>query len=181
MRVRRTDLTSFGTLPLSVSSVPGLVQSSHRHHSRRRTRIAPTCRGALRSYMQALAYGRNLGRCVSSNSSNPRHMHSTTDQNTHTMTDDLSPFPPIARPSCLQGYLDYKKPEISKRSVSVSYLGGPIKKPSENAQCPFLIFARKSQTFPRTLGVRFLIIKKRETPKTLCFLCRTFLIVEVPL
>ena len=34
---------------------------------------------------------------------------------------------------------------------------------------------------PRTLGVRFWIIKKRETPKTLCFLCRTFLIVQVPL
>ena len=34
---------------------------------------------------------------------------------------------------------------------------------------------------PRTLGVRFFIIKKRETPKTLCFLCRTFLIIEVPL
>ena len=34
---------------------------------------------------------------------------------------------------------------------------------------------------PRTLGVRFLIIKKRETPKTLCFLCRTFLVIEVPL
>ena len=34
---------------------------------------------------------------------------------------------------------------------------------------------------PRTLGVRFLIIKKRETPKTLCFLCRPFLIIEVPL
>ena len=93
--------------------------------------------------------------------------------------------------SMIQGYLDYKKPEISKRSVSVSYLGGPIKKLSENARCPFLIFARKSLNFsgfarkslkfPRTLGVRFLIIKKRETPKTLCFLCRTFLIVEVPL
>ena len=101
-------------------------------------------------------------------------------------------------PSTVQGYLDYKKPEISKRSVSVSYLGGPIKKLSENARCPFLDCARKSLNFarkslnfsdfarkspksPRTLGVRFLIIKKRETPKTLCFLCRTFLIVEVPL
>ena len=89
-------------------------------------------------------------------------------------------------------------PEISKRPVSVSYLGGPIKKLSENARCPFLIFARKSLNFarkslnfsdfarkslksPRTLGVRFLIIKKRETPKTLCFLCRTFLVIEVPL
>ena len=33
------------------------------------------------------------------------------------------------------------------------------------------LFIKKA---PRTLGVRFLIIKKRETPKTLCFLCRTF-------
>ena len=97
----------------------------------------------------------------------------------------------------IQGYLDYKKPEISKRSVSVSYLGGPIKKLSENARCPFLNYARKSLNFarkplnfcdfarkslksPRTLGVRFLIIKKRETPKTLCFLCRTFLIRGTP-
>ena len=30
-------------------------------------------------------------------------------------------------------------------------------------------------------GVRFFIIKKRETPKTVCFLCRPFLVVEVPL
>ena len=51
------------------------------------------------------------------------------------------------------------------------------------------------RTSAETLGVRFLIIKKsrersvsvfiiikkRGTPKTLCFLCRTFLIVEVPL
>ena len=44
------------------------------------------------------------------------------------------------------------------------------------------------RTSAETLGVRFLIVKTvprtlgvRETPKTLCFLCRTFLIVEVPL
>ena len=49
----------------------------------------------------------------------------------------------------LQGYLDYKKLEISKRSVSVSYLGGPIKKLSENARCPFLNYARKSLNFAR--------------------------------
>ena len=100
--------------------------------------------------------------------------------------------------SDVQGYLYYKKPEISKRSVSVSYLGGPIKKLSENARCSFLNYARESLNFarkslnfsdfarkslksPRTLGVRFLIIKKLETPKTLCFLCRPFLVIEVPL
>jgi hypothetical protein len=40
----------------------------------------------------------------------------------------------------VQGYLVYKKPEISKRSVSVSYLGGPMKKLSENARCPFVTY-----------------------------------------
>ena len=40
----------------------------------------------------------------------------------------------------LQGYLVHKEPEFSKRSVSVSYLGGPIKKLSENARCPFLTY-----------------------------------------
>ena len=49
----------------------------------------------------------------------------------------------------LQGYLYYKKPEISKRSVSVSYLGGHIKKLSENARCPFLNYARKPLNFAR--------------------------------
>ena len=43
-------------------------------------------------------------------------------------------------PTILQGYLYYKKPEISKRSVSVSYLGGPIKKLSEHARCPFVTY-----------------------------------------
>ena len=41
----------------------------------------------------------------------------------------------------------------------------------------FLIIEKVTET----LGVRFLIIKKQETPKTVCFLCRTFLIVEEPL
>ena len=45
------------------------------------------------------------------------------------------------RPSFqVQGYLVHKEPEISKRSVSASYLGGPIKKLSENARCPFLTY-----------------------------------------
>ena len=48
----------------------------------------------------------------------------------------------------VQGYLVHQEPEISKRSVSVSYLGGPIKKLSENARCPFLAFVGNSRETP---------------------------------
>ena len=59
----------------------------------------------------------------------------------------------------VQGYLVHKEPEISKRSVSVSYLLRNsvrtfgvrflfIKKRSENARCPFLTFLRNSRETP---------------------------------